>query len=549
MAQLDPNLILGYKPIQPPDQLNMLMQGLQAQHLMSATQSQQMQAQQQQQSFDATNRLNAALQADPSLSNDSNRLMQTGGTYALPLVKQLLDTQQTKLGMTKTQGDIDKQKVDAEHTQIMQTGSVLNQAADAGPQAVMDTLMKSPTVPEDKRAALIQQAQADPVAFARRFAQSTMTVEQQMTAGRPGVIESPMGPVAYNKSNPNAGYSIMQPNGGQPAAQPQPQQRPTSAGNNSVDWEATLKAGIDNPDPAVRREMQARLVSMTPGLKPDFAANGPAAPVAPAVPAAAQANPFMKFTTEKDPATGGLIQVSNMPGPDGKPIVRPIDTTNAGGAKLTKEQQSMADAIAKYDLAPPGAMALHNPVMANIMAAVTAQNPAYDATKFNEKQTALRNFSPSGKAGQTMRSLSVASDHLDTLAEAGAALQNGQIPVVNKIANMFNVQTGGTAVGGFNAVKQIVGDEVVKAILGGAGGVGDREGIQKTLDAAKTPQDLANVISHYRTLMAAQREALQSDYESQTGRTDSKERFNYKAKGTGPSTSVSGAKFLGFENQ
>lgn len=42
--------------------------------------------------------------------------------------------------------------------------------------------------------------------------------------------------------------------------------------SNSVDWTTTLKQSIDDPDPNVRKEMQARLRSMTPGLPANYAA-------------------------------------------------------------------------------------------------------------------------------------------------------------------------------------------------------------------------------------------------------------------------------------
>jgi hypothetical protein len=106
---------------------------------------------------------------------------------------------------------------------------------------------------------------------------------------------------------------------------------------------------------------------------------------------------------------------------------------------------------------------------------------------------------------------------LDTLQGAANALQNGQIPLFNKYANIYATATGGTAPGNFDSVKTLVGSEVAKAVAGGATALGDREEIRKEIDNAKNPQQLAGVIQKYQQLLAGQMNGLKTQYESGGG--------------------------------
>jgi accessory colonization factor AcfC len=138
----------------------------------------------------------------------------------------------------------------------------------------------------------------------------------------------------------------------------------------------------------------------------------------------------------------------------------------------------------------------------------------------------------------------VATDHLETLGQLVDALKNSDYQLVNKIGNAISKQTGGTAPTNFDAAKDIVSKELVKAIVGAGGGVGEREELAKRMSSASTPKQLREQIEVYKTLMGAQRDALISQYENATGKKDAATRFNYK---TNAPVQAGKAKFLGFE--
>ncbi len=122
-----------------------------------------------------------------------------------------------------------------------------------------------------------------------------------------------------------------------------------------------------------------------------------------------------------------------------------------------------------------------------------------------------------GKQGDAIRSFSVALTHLDTIEKLGDALENGDVQRLNRLANTLQTEFGATAVPNFEFAKQIVGAEVTKAIVGGAGSVTDRQELQGSFNAANSPAQLVGVIKTAKALMAGQLSGYRRQYENATG--------------------------------
>jgi hypothetical protein len=136
--------------------------------------------------------------------------------------------------------------------------------------------------------------------------------------------------------------------------------------------------------------------------------------------------------------------------------------------------------------------------------------------QFKGQQVAIQRFT-SGPQGNTIRSFNVLVDHLDTLNEAAAALKNGDTRLLNRFKQTWAANTGGTAPTNFDGVKALVGDEIVKAVVGSAGALADREEVKKDLDRASSPQQLAQLVEKYKKLALGQLHGLQKQYETSTG--------------------------------
>ena len=183
----------------------------------------------------------------------------------------------------------------------------------------------------------------------------------------------------------------------------------------------------------------------------------------------------------------------------------------AGNPTVRDVQRSNAQAIANYE-APPLKGGGMNSQNATTMALVRQLNPDYDSTKYDVIAKARKDFS-TGKQGDVVRTMNVSIDHLDTLGEAGKALQNSNVQVFNKIANEYAKQVGAPAPTNFDAIKTLVGSEVAKAIAGGATALGDREEIRKEIDSANSPQQLTGVIDKYQKLLGGQLKGLRTQYQ------------------------------------
>jgi hypothetical protein len=191
---------------------------------------------------------------------------------------------------------------------------------------------------------------------------------------------------------------------------------------------------------------------------------------------------------------------------DGKPYTPSGLSKVAGGGT---PRSAAALAVQRYIQENPGA---------------TAEDISQFNANLNKERSATTAFG-TGKQGQTINSLNVSIDHLNTLSNLAGALGNGDIKLLNKWGQQWKAQTGNPAPTNFVAAKQIVGDEIVKGIVGAGGGVADREKAQAAISEASSPAQLAGVISTYKYLLAGQLNGLRLQYKNTTGRGDFEDKL------------------------
>lgn len=164
-----------------------------------------------------------------------------------------------------------------------------------------------------------------------------------------------------------------------------------------------------------------------------------------------------------------------------------------------------------------------------ILARAKEINPEYKQQDYATQQKTLNDFS-TGQQGKAVNSFNVGLAHLDQLGKLGDALENGNMQVFNKIGNTVTSWTGGAAPTNFDAVKHIVAAELVKAVTGSAGALGDREALDATLKNVNSPTQLRGVVDTYKGLMVGQLHGLQKQYEVGTGRNDFHKKLSSEAQ-------------------
>jgi hypothetical protein len=219
----------------------------------------------------------------------------------------------------------------------------------------------------------------------------------------------------------------------------------------------------------------------------------------------------------------------------GNSIKKQLADFNAPAGGGSDAIENTAKMIAEGRIPPLSGFAMKSAFGQRVMSRVAEINPDYDSKVVSAQRNAETAFA-TGKQGNTVRSFNVALAHLDTLEGLADALHNGNTPIINKIGNEFARQTGGAAPVTFDAAKKIVGNEIVKAIVGAGGGVSDREEAAKTVANANSPAQLKSVISTYKELMKGQLGGLRQQYETSTGKKDFDKFLSAAGKGVAHGT-------------
>lgn len=180
---------------------------------------------------------------------------------------------------------------------------------------------------------------------------------------------------------------------------------------------------------------------------------------------------------------------------------------------------STAKMIADYKMPPLTGFAMRTPWGQNVMAKVSAIDPKWNATVYGQRVQAMKDFG-TGQQGNTVRFLNVAISHLNVLDKLGTALANGDVQTINKITQRYHQEFGTAAPQNFDAAKQIVADEVIKAVVGTGGAQADRETAQAAVNRASSWEQLQGVTQTYRRLLAGQMVGLQEQYKNSTGNDD-----------------------------
>lgn len=186
--------------------------------------------------------------------------------------------------------------------------------------------------------------------------------------------------------------------------------------------------------------------------------------------------------------------------------------------------QSVAQAISEHRLPPLTAYAMSRPGGMKVMAMVNQINPSYNAQDYVTQQATDKNFAQ-GTLGTKTRAFNASLNHLDLYRNLVANLDNTSSPAYNAAANAIKNQLGQAAPGNADAARELIGKELNAMIVANGGGEAERQELTKTLNSAKSPQQLLGIMDTYMHLGAGQLSALKQQYESGTGRKDFEQRW------------------------
>jgi len=152
-------------------------------------------------------------------------------------------------------------------------------------------------------------------------------------------------------------------------------------------------------------------------------------------------------------------------------------------------------------------------------AAEAATNVVQGKQDVAGQTAAVKDFS-SGLSARRVTANNTALNHLETMDKLAGDLANADTRIVNAASNAFARATGSAAPTNFDAAKQLVAAEVIKAVVQNGGGVTERQEAADNIKSANSPEQLRGVIATYRELLGGQLSSLAQQYETGTGRKD-----------------------------
>lgn len=189
------------------------------------------------------------------------------------------------------------------------------------------------------------------------------------------------------------------------------------------------------------------------------------------------------------------------------------------------QDRDLVSSIANYDTDPQKAASGRVPrgqersvrqtLIEQAMAYAKAKGETYNPRAF----TAVQDFIGNGRHGDQVRSLNVITEHMGTLRQLGEALDNGDVRAFNAAAQRWATEFGKSAPTSFQAAKDIVGTELIKALgVAGAGSAEERAQLDRRLSVASSPQQIQDAINDvYGPLLTGQLKGLRSQYLSAGG--------------------------------
>lgn len=180
-----------------------------------------------------------------------------------------------------------------------------------------------------------------------------------------------------------------------------------------------------------------------------------------------------------------------------------LDANKSDPAVIQKTAQMVADG----DMT----IGLRDPDRTEIISAAKQINPNYNEGDYKASYQAKQAFA-TGKQGEQVRFNNNALDHLNTLKAMATALNNKDVPAYNAAANALAKQMGDSTVTNFDVARNLVGQEVVKAIVPGAGGEKEREAAADAFSRSGSPGQILGAASTYGTLLSTQIHGLQQQY-------------------------------------
>lgn len=150
--------------------------------------------------------------------------------------------------------------------------------------------------------------------------------------------------------------------------------------------------------------------------------------------------------------------------------------------------------------------------------------PDFDRTNYDAKRKLMIDYT-SGTHSKEINAVNTAMGHVAELGDAIDALKNGDIKIINSIANKLQIQTGGTAAATVALIARRVAPEIATVYTPSGGGQTERIADEKDFDFSLGQDILKKNVSKTVDLLRSKIGALENQYKNTVGRDDFEKRF------------------------
>jgi hypothetical protein len=172
----------------------------------------------------------------------------------------------------------------------------------------------------------------------------------------------------------------------------------------------------------------------------------------------------------------------------------------AGDPMIDMVGQNRIDLATALQRVPPAAK---EKFLKNLGAAY----PEYQQQIYATRQALIKSAT-SGDIGKNITAYNTAISHAQQLSQAADALNNGDMPTLNKLGNALGYQFGSDKTTNFNVIKNALSGEISKVFKGGEATDAEIKAVQEPFSAANSPAQLKGAIDNAIHLMNSKRDAL-----------------------------------------
>lgn len=216
-----------------------------------------------------------------------------------------------------------------------------------------------------------------------------------------------------------------------------------------------------------------------------------------------------------------------------KALTKKYGREAAGGAGAVPAEITASDATGQelLDMLPPGdakrvqAIAEGRLQLSDLPARggvrdkysqlVNQYDPNFVSYLGKTKAAVEKDFS-SGVASRNIASINTAIGHLGTLNQLGVALQNKDSQTLNKITNAISREFGDPNITNYELAQGALGEELMRTFRGVGASVTEAEQWKNQLGAARTPQQMLQVVRTAGDLLESRISAMDSAYKRGT---------------------------------